>query len=170
MGNGNRYSPGLTGKARTSSNPSWGTGTSALLIVPVRISLFQPLMGNGNLPPLLFLTSQKATGYREMAANAMLLEFGGRPLQQASRSNPNLQDAGIGFMAAILLPFRDPLGVSILAPRNDGEIVPVFRDQFEDPVAVRNQLVQLPPHLFERRPCDVAEKYRELLMPKIFNE
>jgi len=73
-------------------------------------------------------------------------------------------------MAAIFLSFRDSFGVAILAPREDVEIVPVFRDQFEDPIAVRDQLVQLPSHFLERRPCNVTEKYGELLMPKIFHE
>src|SRR5438270_13537340 len=73
-------------------------------------------------------------------------------------------------MAAILLPFRDSLGVAILAPRDDVEIVPVFRDQFENPIAIRDQLVELPSHLLERGLRNVAKKYGKLLMAEVFHE
>jgi hypothetical protein len=98
-----RYSP---------SNPSWGTGTRRAHIVIVKRMLLptphgereprrssgrrssrrasNPSWGTGTLPPLRILTSQKATGYREITGNAMLLGFGGRQVQQVSRSNPNL--------------------------------------------------------------------------------
>jgi hypothetical protein len=70
-------------------------------------------------------------------------------------------------MAPILVPLGDSFQVPILARYHYVDVVAVFRDQLENPIAVHDQLAQLPSHFFKRRPRDVAKKYRELLMSKI---